>query len=1274
MGKMDITRSLSGSSKGYIDARMQQGRSLLDSDWNEGTELSSEVFRSSLLEILGVVGSTNAGLSVGEVTTFVEVELPDGTPVTTYDFGLQPGSFYLGGVRVVVDDDEETFLTQVDWLQIDADADRLPIQPTAQGLLGPPNKVEESYVYYAYEPGLEAAKRFDLVYVEVWEQAVTAVEDRELRERALGGPDTSARIRRMRRVQTLTDLPSDTLSELGPQLASYVSVDPASGQTVGTFDESRELVSAARLTVLPITEPGSQPCGPKPPSGYTGHEDQAIRVELRGPRSLTWGFGNSAPLYRAKIGNGRIVTLLNHPRDPSRYPRAGQIAELIPWGSKLPNDEKVAELTGDLVRIGVGYDPATGSFELAEGQNPSSDLVAWHTNHTEHWSERDESTPDYVYVRIWDRGPDVDSPALIPVDGIVPIGHTGLELRLGGAGKSGDYWIIAARRGTPETVVPWQLLSSEAPHGPRRFYTPLALLTWEAPLSFGSAVASPVGPYFSIPVSEGQLAVYGPVQAKVRDLRRQLIPLCIRGCATVTVGDSGNLSTGMVSSLADALDMLPPEGGEIKLLRGAHEVEDIVLDARSNITISGCGLDSTITPAIPATAIADDIYNQGSPLLSLQDCTNIVLENFVVEGKSAVGVKLTGANSNIRISGLRFEMEGLHVDPGLTALYALAQAAILGLGGDEVTIERCHIGYTDTLNYTPGIVYGGTRLRIRDNYVSGGAESMGGIHILSYSQDVELSGNTIRGGWGHGIALGHLLDINVVGGGAVTIDAPKSWADMTRMLGDVLSNIHVYSPNDDQDPIAGDLGDWTPGGPLADLRIRDNRILGMGISGISTGGFCDTQNPRSRFVVVSNLEIRRNEIAGNMQITSLSLPRFFACDICVGGVCLAAVVNLQLRENTIRDNGADYETPTVGVGVVTGQALVIQDNLIVDNGLEHAMPNTDDTTIGLRGGVAICEVTGIRDYTFPEGLTDVTITPLTFTAPTTEVAILVHKNEVRHRLGKALWIITAFGPIVVTENSLHSLGDPATGVGIPNSELCLEASSLDYEARGATVEIRAYALSPALEYEGSFPRLSYADPATPGFEQIGGIDFSANEVSLEWAWDGGFAASVLLSSLDAVRVTDNVMQVDMANSFTVPEPDPAADDDQEFLDAVKAAPGSHSFVMANCWAGASSTVQASGNRFVEGRWDCLFSYVGGHAAAFGAEQPNAALTTTKYAASMSSNIGTHCLIQANPPNTVDANNIVLHEVIPGCAAGAVINVKDGDQTVCVSVSGAGGGA
>ncbi|MEA3276284.1 MAG: DUF6519 domain-containing protein, partial [Pseudomonadota bacterium] len=227
MSNEDISRLVLQPRKRYSGVRMQQGRVMLDSDWNENEAIDNEDKRRTLMEIVCSKGTPNQGFAV-ENPVRKEVTPPTSDPVQSYDFALQDGSFYLGGLRheIETDDPPETFLRQTDWLQIDADAGNLPTPPTSL----PGNGV-----------------RHDLVYLRGWEQSVSAVEDSELRERALGGPDTSVRRRRMRRIEVLTDVPETcaaAFARLHEELAGPLSPDTSA--THHFDDVSCELKSRAR--------------------------------------------------------------------------------------------------------------------------------------------------------------------------------------------------------------------------------------------------------------------------------------------------------------------------------------------------------------------------------------------------------------------------------------------------------------------------------------------------------------------------------------------------------------------------------------------------------------------------------------------------------------------------------------------------------------------------------------------------------------------------------------------------------------------------------------------------------------------------------------------------------------------------------------------------------------------------------------------------------------------------------------------------------------------
>ena len=143
---MDISRVTFDPRKHYTGVRMQQGRVTVDDDWNENERIEDEDRRRARVHIIGPHGSPDNGFRIAN---------PQVT-AAGIDFDIEEGCFYLGGLRL---DNEvvRRFVLQLDWLQ----------KPSVPG---PPDD------------------RTDLVYLESWRQGVSAVEDSELFEVALGGP------------------------------------------------------------------------------------------------------------------------------------------------------------------------------------------------------------------------------------------------------------------------------------------------------------------------------------------------------------------------------------------------------------------------------------------------------------------------------------------------------------------------------------------------------------------------------------------------------------------------------------------------------------------------------------------------------------------------------------------------------------------------------------------------------------------------------------------------------------------------------------------------------------------------------------------------------------------------------------------------------------------------------------------------------------------------------------------------------------------------------
>ncbi|NCA84364.1 MAG: hypothetical protein EOM83_02190 [Clostridia bacterium] len=445
METFDISRINFDKSKHYSSVRMQQGRVLTDDDWNENSRIEKEIQRQTNTEVIGPFGSPDDGFNIANL------RLDSGR----IDFDILPGTMYLGGLRLELEK-PETYRLQKDWLQQPVNSDGTPV--------------------------FNENERYDLVFLEAWQQAVSAVEDGSLLEMALGGPDTTTRVRNMRRVHIVPNIGFSTCDEAWKKLIS----DWQAGN-LGKVNRQHERISDILLKVS-FTKTGVSDdlCSPTALGGYLGAENQAIRVQLVDKDYLTWGFDNAAPYYKVKLSaNGKTAHLITEPKDQYHWPLTNQVVEILPWSAVLSNGEKVAAQMGHLTKVDSSYDPDSGEFTLVDAI-PSGFGADWKSRADK--DDLDNQDPsEYFYMKIWNRGDDLSSVAKIPITlGVAqPLGHTGLEITITGNDRvAGDYWVIAARPETPNRVVPWELEEGIPPHGVRRFFAPLALIRWTMALQY----------------------------------------------------------------------------------------------------------------------------------------------------------------------------------------------------------------------------------------------------------------------------------------------------------------------------------------------------------------------------------------------------------------------------------------------------------------------------------------------------------------------------------------------------------------------------------------------------------------------------------------------------------------------------------------------------------------------------------------------------------------------------------------------------------------------
>ena len=1117
MSAEDISRYLFDPRMRYATVLMQQGRVLTDSDWNEMANLEDEDRRQQISETVCTEGSPNDGFRIGgPVLPFPVNIFPDNPPgpavqvLDSYDLTLGVGSFYLGGYRFAIDPTvpAETFQSQVDWLTKTIGTGKLPSAPSAADLAAGP--------------------RTDIVYLMGYEQAVTSIEDQEFRERALGGPDTSVRLRRMRRVAVLPDMTATTCAEARAALQTQLTA-PRPGDTGGphSFDPAgTELLSKARLTV---TFPGgtdTDPCKPKTVRGFIGAENQAIRVQCTAADQFVWGIDNTAPLYRVQVDPSdptrQTLQFLTTPRDRASLPLEGQAVEILPWEAVMANGEKAAAMTGFISVIQTSYNPADDTLVLSTAvpQNMVdwlAALPAGFENPLDPVGQR-----RFFFLRVWTGG----APQTFTPTNPVSLTDTGLDVTFSDFAIPGDYWIIAARPNTPDRVVPWRFLTLAPPAGPRLFFTALGMVKWS--LSGGAVVSS------------------------IQDCRERFRSLCrSNGCCRVIVGD-GQESFGDFTSIMDAVGSLPPEGGEVCVLNGRY-TEAVAIDNKTNILIHGCGWDTVIVA--PAGALA---------AIEIGDSDRIAIRDLAIEAPGTLGVLVQGGSTEIILRHLKAT--------------ARDRAAILARVNSDLVIEGCDLAADPLVTVlAPGVTTGlepllfaaGDRLRIERNRihvasVEAGRMATGGIQIGGGSSDVEIRRNEILRGNGNGITLGSIHFVtagnannpDVIGG----IDG-ASGGSVIVWGGYVYDpNNCVFVPGDPQDPTDPNGDPLVPvsEGDLYDLRIIDNRILHMGQNGIAVVRLV-FPDPNPDMINIQVLLIAENIIRDCMQLEVGPISPANIRKVAFGGIILAGAELVTIRDNVIENVGSEHRDQICGIFVLTAIGIEIESNRLRHNG--QIAESGEPLKLGHRGGIIIRYA-----RTPTEGLT-FQIGDATFSGQRQDgvPAASIHHNVVVAREGRALFL-NGLGPMTVTDNQFTAHGSDflallgflissftganlASGATTGAAALPPGVSTLDLllDALGGNailifnvgwsneVYLQMLGLDSAVR-NGIFGSAANANVKDDTRWFLGGnVQFNDNQVVFD-ALDPVFTLSlcaVLLFTFDDVNMVGNQIDCDLAVDFVV---------------------------------------------------------------------------------------------------------------------------------------------
>jgi hypothetical protein len=520
----------------YRSVVMQQGRVTLEADWNEAQQISEEELRRETLDIVGPAGTPDDGY---------RVVIPPPSTSLPYDFLVEKGTMYVGGVRT--------------WLGE-------PVHYSNQPEWRDPGPEDPDWV----DPvTLAAPPANEFIYLLLREQEVSAVEDQDLKDVALGGPDTVQRTRLLQRFVRLASQGADCVSGLAAAQAHWLT------EGLVFHPDIMRLISSGRLSVGAANQqPAPNPCLPQAQGGYVDPDNQLIRVQISGVDSLTgnpkflWGFDDASFLYRIDVdpNNPQNLLLQSAPVDSFHQPVRGQAVEVLRVAAELSNGGLVAALSGFPFTLDQNYDPDAQSVLLPTGVSLPPDYLS-----------ATQSPPTPLFLRVWQEEK-VFAPGVATV-----LGDTGLEVTLetasGGPFHTGDYWMFAVRPSTPQTVYPERYWNNFQPaEGPRLWACPLAVLSWIRRTGF--------------------------VAADCRNSFGNLVNLNKRqgGCCTITIKPRDLSPTRTLQSILDAASNLSLQLTAVQTGAIGNNIAVSVANVRSDL--SPATFDVTVTETETYSALS----------------------------------------------------------------------------------------------------------------------------------------------------------------------------------------------------------------------------------------------------------------------------------------------------------------------------------------------------------------------------------------------------------------------------------------------------------------------------------------------------------------------------------------------------------------------------------------------------------------------------------------------------------------------------------------------
>lgn len=869
----DVSRVRFDPLRDFAGVVLQQGRLLLDADFNEFVALLDRRLRAETIDLTSFGPDPN---QAGD--SWVPRQTPDGFRVTA-----SGGALTIGRGRMYVDG-----------LLAENHGEQLAgFDPELAERVG---TADTDYTQQPYWPTPDPlpGNGPHLAYLDVWDREVTALEDPDLVEIAVG-VDTTARRQTVWQVRLLQNTGTASCASDDDEIPGWTGrIAPSAGRlTTGTVDVSAD----------------DDPCELPPEGGYRGLENQTYRVEVHdagapGTATFKWSRDNgSVAIPVVEMVSTTVLRLATVGKDDVLRVSSNDWVEILDDHYELNREPGVLrKVTVDDAERTITFLPA-----IPADLRPAN---------------ADDAAQRHLRVRRWDQAGvvkdgngnqivDLDasgSSGLITVPASastqVQLEHgvvVSFSLAAGGSGvlHSGDHWIFAAR--TADASV--EELDAAPPLGIHHHYARLGFVTFP-----GSQT----------------------------DCRRQWPPLG-------EGGDSCECSIcvhpGEHPTLQEAVDQIKATGGTICLSVGVHDLgAGVDVNGARSLRIRGQGpatiLVSSGTALTIEQSVAVTVENlavvsgAGAPAaVALRSVIDTTLQDLVVLSYPAA----SGAAS----SGSAIELSSIAM------VVALRRNVLIGNAGIDAGIGD-----------GPGVF--AIDLRVEDNVVAGFDRGIDLGGRSAYLLACRIEGNEVLSGNSGGIiatglvAPGGTLDVvnNKVatGGPGITVGSDAT------VDSNAVNRLGSTSVGTGADGIVVDIGGFSAA--AGHVRITGNRVHDRTGTGIALRTAVETWMVKENVIeragagiaiegrgVAERVAVDNNEVLAVATTQDAALPL---------GILVMRATSARVVGNTVRGVGQSASSSSLRAGIV---AAAIEDIKVIGNVVDEIGP--PNGFLGLASGIVV---------------------------------------------------------------------------------------------------------------------------------------------------------------------------------------------------------------------------------------------------------------------------------------------------------------------------------